>query len=152
MKKQSGFTLIELVMVIVILGILAATALPKFVDMGGDARKAVMKGVEGAMRSANTIIYAKAAQTPGALSAAPGSPVNVTVGGATVAVVYGYAQNATELAKVMDLSPSGDFTVTAGTPGDIRHAGASTPASCVITYVQASAGGTPGYTPTLTGC
>jgi MSHA pilin protein MshA len=147
MRKQSGFTLIELVMVIVILGILAATALPKFVDMGGDARTAVMKGVEGAMRSANTIIYARAAQTTGALGA---GPTNVTVGTATVSVAYGYAANGTELAKVMDLSPSTDFTTSAA---DIRHARATTPANCKVDYTAAAAaGGTPTYAPTLTGC
>lgn len=147
MKKQSGFTLIELVMVIVILGILAATALPKFVDMGGDARKAVMQGVEGAMRSANTIIYAKAAQTTGALGA---GPTNVTVGSATVSVVYGYAENADELRKVMDLSPTNDFTFNTG---NIQHAKATTPASCQVAYAApASAGASPTYTPTLTGC
>jgi MSHA pilin protein MshA len=147
MKKQSGFTLIELVMVIVILGILAATALPKFVDMGGDARKAVMQGVEGAMRSANTIIYAKAAQTAGALGA---GPTNVTVGSATVSVVYGYAADVTELQKVMDLS--GDFTVAAGY---IRHSKATTPANCEIAYsAPASAGASPTYTATnnFSGC
>jgi prepilin-type N-terminal cleavage/methylation domain-containing protein len=53
--KSAGFTLIELVMVIVILGILAATALPRFVDLSSGARAAVMKDLEGKMRSANAM-------------------------------------------------------------------------------------------------
>jgi MSHA pilin protein MshA len=58
MKKQSGFTLIELVMVIVILGILAAAALPKFVNLKDEAQLAALKGVAGSISSGNTINYA----------------------------------------------------------------------------------------------
>ena len=55
--KQKGFTLIELVVVIVILGILAATALPKFVDLSGDARTAAVQGFAGAINGGNSINY-----------------------------------------------------------------------------------------------
>lgn len=147
MNTQKGFTLIELVMVIVILGILAATALPKFVDMGSDARGAVMKGVLGSMRSANTIVYARAAQTAGALGA---GPTNVTVGTATVSAVYGYAATATALNGAMTLEPTGDFTVAAGS---IQHANATTPANCSVTYTAAaSAGAAPTYVLDVSGC
>ena len=60
MKRQSGFTLIELVVVIVILGILAATAAPKFMNLQGDARIASLKGLEGAVKSAVNLTYSKA--------------------------------------------------------------------------------------------
>ena len=59
MKREKGFTLIELVMVIVILGILAAVAMPKYVNMQDEAKSAAAKGVIGTVRSAVAIQYAK---------------------------------------------------------------------------------------------
>ncbi|MFN1620832.1 type II secretion system protein [Vibrio rotiferianus] len=61
MKRQGGFTLIELVVVIVILGILAVTAAPRFLNLQDDARNSALDGLKGAIAGAAGITYGKAA-------------------------------------------------------------------------------------------
>ena len=59
MKKNIGFTLIELVIVIIVLGLLAATAVPKFISLQSDAKTSVIDGTESALHSAAKIVYSK---------------------------------------------------------------------------------------------
>ena len=101
MKRQGGFTLIELVVVIVILGILAVTAAPRFLNLQDDAREATLEGLSGAMQGASGIVYGKAA-IQGLESST--TAVNVALGnGVNVSTKFGYpVATATELVKIID--------------------------------------------------
>jgi MSHA pilin protein MshA len=81
-RQQRGFTLIELVVVIVILGILAAFAVPRFMGMEGEARAATIKSMGGTLRSAAAMARAKCQ--------AQGCTNNVRIEGTNVAMINGY--------------------------------------------------------------
>lgn len=101
MKRQNGFTLIELVIVIIVLGILAATAVPKFINLQDDAKVSAMKGVEAAVHSAANIVYSK--------SAIDGTETtdnkSVSAAGGTIAIDFGYpSATSAGIATAVELS------------------------------------------------
>jgi MSHA pilin protein MshA len=136
--NQRGFTLIELVVVIVILGILAAFAVPKFMGLEDQARIAAVNAMGGSVQSAATMAYGVAEAT--GATAANGT---ITVNGTAVAVSYGYPTNAS--ISTLLQSTSG-FTVSAGGGGERFAVNGAPTATCYVQYNPATHNAATGVT------
>ncbi len=149
MNQQKGFTLIELVVVIIILGILAVTAAPKFINLQSDARVSALQGVKGALQGANSLYYSKAALAGIEKKEANNAgvpPTGTVVEGVTLN--YGYIQaTQAEIAKALEITEA-DWTFTAvtvadGEPAAIEISQKGAPTTCKFTYTQAKDASTP---------
>ncbi len=155
MKRQGGFTLIELVVVIVILGILAVTAAPRFLDLQGDARKASLQGLKGAMQGAAGIVYGKAVIE----GIETEQDDTISSGTGTIATVYGFpaATSAGIGAAVSGLNEDWSIlagaTVSSATNNNVSYTfSGRTDNNCIVNYEEASEGGEPSITVVSSGC
>lgn len=141
--QQRGFTLVELVVVITILGILAAFAVPRFLALDGRARIASVQALGGSLRSAAALAHSMAR-----VNGQMGATGSITMDGATVNLVWGYPA-ATAAGIGSTIQDTTGFTTAAGPPFNFIRSGATgtTPANCNVTYAAPTASGT---APTIT--
>ncbi|RUO56447.1 prepilin-type N-terminal cleavage/methylation domain-containing protein [Pseudidiomarina homiensis] len=147
MKRQQGFTLIELIIVIVVLGILAVTAAPQFINFSSDARESTVKGAQASIQGAMQLVYARSLVN----GTEDTNPSSVTTEGGDVTTAFGYpTADAAGIAVAAGLNASDwtqvtntdDSDVAVGAIGfhpvgvDPDFSGATD--SCHVLYTQAA--------------
>lgn len=141
-RRQDGFTLIELVVVITILGILAAFAIPRFASLEREARIAAIQGLAGSVRSAAALAHS--------LSLTQNNPPTVLVEGNNINMTNGYPVAADIDDTLADFTGYA-FSEAAGT-GSFTRPGSPTPANCSVDYTTAVAGNAPAIVVDVSGC
>jgi len=141
-SEQRGFTLIELVVVITILGILAAFAIPRFASLETEARIAAIQGLAGSVRSSAALAHS--------LSLTQNNPPTVNVEGNLINMSNGYPVAADIDDTLADFT--GYAFAEAGGTGTFTRPGSPTPANCSVSYTEAVVGFSPAIVVDVSGC
>ncbi len=147
MNKSKGFSIIELVIVIVIIGTLSAFAIPKYIEIRSDARVASIQTAFGAIKAASAMVHA--------LYLAPGgTPTSVTMDNISINIGAGtqYGDSASMAAAAgitFGALPGNYYALSASAPLVISIINATTPGNCAVSYVN---GNPPAISIVTTGC